>query len=137
MRFDYCPKCGARLSCRDLGDERGVPWCDRCGRPWFEMFPCCVIVLARRGGKYALIKQNSCEQSERDKFVCVSGYIKTGESAEDAACREVTEELGLVPLSCKLISSYVYEKKQMLGHAGAEPKPPHGNAFECFSSLSA
>lgn len=114
MRFTFCPDCGQKLSARDLGDEHDVPWCDGCGRPWFEMFPCCVIVLVRRAGKFALIKQNSCEQSERDKYVCVSGYIKTGESAEQAALREVKEELGLDPLYCTLVSSYVYKKKQML-----------------------
>ncbi len=114
MRFSFCPDCGKRLSARDLGDELNVPWCDGCGKPWFEMFPCCVIVLARRQGKYALIKQNSCEKSERDKFVCVSGYIKTGESGKQAAIREVKEELGLDVLSCSLVSTYVYNKKQML-----------------------
>ncbi len=114
MRFCHCPSCGERLSSRDLGDEHNVPWCDKCGGPWFEMFYCCVIVLARRGEKFALIKQKSPEQSERDKYVCVSGYIKTSESAEDAARREVYEELGLAAKSVRFISSYVYEKKQML-----------------------
>ena len=39
MKFSYCPDCGSKLSSRQLGDEVDVPWCDACGRPWFDMFP--------------------------------------------------------------------------------------------------
>ena len=45
MKFRYCPDCGALLSGRVLGDEGLVPWCERCGKPWFDMFPSAVIGL--------------------------------------------------------------------------------------------
>ncbi len=114
MRFKYCPDCGSRLSSKDLGDEKDVPWCEACSKPWFEMFPCCIIAIAHRDGSYALIRQQSCDEIKDDKFICVSGYIKTNETAQQAAVREVKEELGLDALSCQLISTYPYEKKQML-----------------------
>ncbi len=115
MRYEYCPKCGKRLTHRDLGDEKHVPWCDNCDRPWFDTFPTCIIAAARRNGKFALIRQRSQEKGfDEHRFILVSGYIAVCEGAEDAAMREVNEELGLKPLSCKLISSYVYEKKEML-----------------------
>lgn len=114
MRFKYCPDCGSRLSSKDLGDEKDVPWCEACSKPWFEMFPCCIIAIAHREGRYALIRQQSSDDIKDDKFVCVSGYIKTNETAQQAAVREIKEELGLDALSCELISTYPYEKKQML-----------------------
>lgn len=98
MRFTFCPDCASRLVSRKTGDDGLVPYCEQCKRLWFDMFYNCVIVLARRGNKYALIRQHSGDGSiSEDRFVCVSGYIMTNETAEQAAVREVTEELGLKP----------------------------------------
>ena len=114
MRFKYCPDCAAKLSSKNLGDEMNVPWCDACGKPWFDMFPCCIIAIAHRDGKYALIRQHSYDEIKDDRFICVSGYIKPDETAQEAAEREIKEELGLDVISCRLISTYAYKKKQML-----------------------
>ena len=115
MRFTFCPDCGEKLIGRAIGDDSLVPYCEHCDRPWFDMFYNCVIVLARRGDKYALIRQHRGDGSiSEDRFVCVSGYIKAGETAEQAAVREVTEELGLKPVKVRLVASYAYQKKQML-----------------------
>lgn len=115
MRFTFCPDCATKLSSRKIGDDGDVPYCDKCGRPWFDMFYNCVIVLAEYNGKYALIRQHSGDGTiSEERYVCVSGYIKSGETAEQAAIREVTEELGIKPDSVRFISTYVYEKKQML-----------------------
>lgn len=96
MRFTFCPDCASRLVSHKTGDDGLVPYCEQCKRLWFDMFYNCVIVLVRRGNKYALIRQHSGDGSiSEDRFVCVSGYIMTNETAEQAAVREVTEELGL------------------------------------------
>ena len=115
MRFTFCPDCGAKLIGRAIGDDGLVPYCGHCDRPRFDMFYNCVIVLARRGDKYVLIRQHSGDGSiSEERFVCVSGYIMANETAEQAAVREVTEELGLKPVKVRLVASYVYQKKQML-----------------------
>lgn len=115
MRFKFCPECGAKLIGREIGDDGNVPFCEQCNRPWFDIFYNCVIVLAKRGDKYALIRQHSGDGAiSEDRYVCVSGYIKTGETAEQAAVREVTEELGLKPLSVRFVATYAYNKKPML-----------------------
>ena len=107
--------CGAKLIGRKIGDDGDVPYCEHCNRPWFDIFYNCVIVLAKRGDKYALIRQHSGDGTmSEERYVCVSGYIKTGETAEQAAVREVTEELGLKPLSVHLVATYAYNKKPML-----------------------
>ena len=115
MRFTFCPDCASRLVGRKTGDDGLVPYCEQCKRLWFDMFYNCVIVLARRGDKYALIRQHSGDGSiSEERFVCVSGYIMTNETAEQAAVREVTEELGLKPVKVRLVATYTYQKKQML-----------------------
>ncbi|MBQ8931005.1 MAG: NUDIX domain-containing protein [Ruminiclostridium sp.] len=115
MRFTYCPDCGKLLSHRDLGDEKNVPWCDDCNRPFFDTFYTCIIAIARCGDRYALIRQkNDDSETNTEKFICVSGYIGVCESAEAAAMREIKEELGIDAKKVTMISSYVYEKKKML-----------------------
>lgn len=115
MRFTFCPDCGEKLTQRDIGDEKNVAWCGNCNRPWFDMFYNCIIAIAHRDGKYALIRQkNGDGTTDENKFICVSGYIKPCETAEEAAVREVEEELGLKAVSCRLISTYAYHRKQML-----------------------
>ena len=91
MRFTFCPDCGAKLIGRAIGDDGLVPYCGHCDR------------------------QHSGDGSiSEERFVCVSGYIMTNETAEQAAVREVTEELGLKPVKVRLVATYAYQKKQML-----------------------
>ena len=59
MRFVHCPDCGALLTHRDLGDEKAVPWCETCDKPWFDMFPVAVISLVYgHDGRVLLLRQN-------------------------------------------------------------------------------
>lgn len=112
MKFSYCPDCGSKLSCRQLGDEVGVPWCDACGRPWFDMFPCCVITLVTNGaGRVLLLHQNYIHPVYRN---LVSGYITPGENAEAAAVREIKEETGLDVSEVRIAGTWWFAKKQML-----------------------
>ena len=112
MRFDYCPKCGTKAVLHEIGDEGNMPYCETCQRPLFDLFPVCVLcVAADEKGSVALIRQSYVNSS---KFVGVAGYVKSGESGEDAAFREVGEELGLGVQSVTTIKTYPYEKKDML-----------------------
>lgn len=111
MRFEYCPFCGGKTVGRETGDEGLVPWCDNCTRPLFDMFPTCVLCVAVSDeGRVALIKQNGVT----DHYVGVAGYIKPGENAEEAAAREVGEELGLEVTGVRYMRSYWYDKRCMM-----------------------
>ena len=89
MKFSFCPDCGAALEPRDLGDEIGVPWCVRCDRPWFPVFPVAAIVLViGPDGRVLLLRQNYISTEFRN---LVSGYVAPGETAEQCARREVRE----------------------------------------------
>ena len=93
MRYQYCPKCGAKLSLRRLGDDGEVPWCASCEMPWFDTFSTCVIALVTDGaGQVALLRQKYISNRYAN---LVSGYMQPGETAEEAAAREIGEELGL------------------------------------------
>lgn len=116
MTFIHCPLCGEKLTSKPIGDEGLVPFCEACGRPWFPFsYPCVICLCMDENGNIALIKQSYGE----DRFVCVAGYVKHGESLESAARREVEEETGLSVLGVHYVNSYPYEKRDnlMLGFA--------------------
>lgn len=112
MRFKFCPDCGEKLSLKPIGDEGDVPFCEKCSRPWFDMFSSAVIVLiVNEYGEAVLLKQNYMS----DKYmVLVSGFIKPGESAEETARREVLEEVGLSLDELRLVSTYWFAQKDMM-----------------------
>ncbi len=118
MHFEYCPKCGAALVPRVLGDEGAVPWCVPCGRPWFDMFAAAAIVLVvNPEGKVALLDQNYISTVHKN---LVSGYMKPGESAEECAVREVAEEIGvhLHTLEFKFTRWFAKAEVLMVGFIG-------------------
>lgn len=112
MRFTYCPDCGTKLSRRDLGDDKDVPWCGKCGRPWFPMFPVAAIALVYNDrGEVLLLRQNYISSEFHN---LVSGYVVPGENAELCARREILEETGLETDSLELVLTSWFEKKEML-----------------------
>ena len=112
MRFTYCPDCGQRLTLRPLGDEGPVPFCGRCSRPWFDMFSSCVLVLVHDGAGNVLLLRE--DYISRRYLNLVSGYIRPGERAEDAARREVSEETGLALQDLAIAGTWWFPEKELL-----------------------
>lgn len=112
MRFTYCPHCGNKLAEREIGDEGLIPFCEACDIPLWDMFTTSIIAaVINEQNEIALLRQNYVSTS---KYVCVAGIMKIGESAEETAAREIAEELGLTVTELKYVSSYPYDKKEML-----------------------
>ena len=112
MRFIFCPDCGARLTQRDLGDDPDIPWCERCSKPWFPVFPTCIIALVHDGrGNVLLLHQDYISTTYAN---LVSGYMQPGETAELTAIREIKEETGLTVNDLHLTGTYWFGKKQIL-----------------------
>ncbi len=112
MRFTYCPDCGTLLAQRPLGDEGLVPWCDRCEKPWFDMFPTAVISLVYDDSGQILLLRQGYISTEWSNLI--SGYIQPGENAETTARREILEETGLQVDRLQLRLTRWFPKKQML-----------------------
>lgn len=107
MTFDYCPHCGTALTKKEIGDEGLVPFCEKCARPFFPFSYPCVICLVTDGcGSYALIRQSYGS----GRHVCVAGYVKTGESFEETAAREISEEIGLRVKKLDYLGSWHHQR---------------------------
>lgn len=112
MHFTYCPHCGSKLTKKEIGDEGLVPFCEPCKMPLFDMFSTCVIcAVTNECNEVALLKQGYLSDT---RYVCVSGFMKIGESAEESAAREIEEEIGQKVEEIRFVKSYPYEKKEML-----------------------
>jgi len=133
MRYTFCPDCGQRLTAHPIGDEGLVPWCDACQRPWFNAFSTCIIAAVMNAKGEVLLQR---ETRRPDREVLVAGYIKPGESAEDAARREIAEETGLTATSLRYIASYPHMDGNMLmlGFAATAEGDAHAASSEVVSS---
>ena len=112
MRFTYCPHCGSKLGKKEIGDEGMIPFCENCNIPLWDMFTTSIIAaVVNEYDEVALLRQSYVSSAN---YVCVAGIMKIGESAEETVIREVKEEIGQDVESLQFISSYPYEKKEML-----------------------
>ena len=111
MNMNYCMECGTRLVLREHGEEGTVPYCEHCGAFRYPVFNTAVslLVLDEQEEHILLIRQYG-----RPHFILVAGYVNRGEDAEDAARRELREEVGLEALSVRFNRSRYFPPSNTL-----------------------
>lgn len=112
MDARYCQECGRELVPREIGDEGAVPYCMSCKKPYFGHPVTSVLVaVVNDRNQVVLLRQNYVSKSN---WVLVAGYIKVGETIEQAVSREVVEETGLDISECSYVGSYFHGGKSIL-----------------------
>lgn len=114
MHFKYCPECGTKLIPRPAGDDGDVPYCPNCNRMWFDSFSDCVLVLVYNELDEVALSSQWYLPKQFASFT--TGFIKPGETAEEAAAREVQEELGLTLQSVTYAGTYWFDHNSQLMH---------------------
>ena len=66
--------------------------CTQCGKEVWPQLATAVIVLVSRGDEVLLVH---AKNFRGDFYGLVAGFVETGETLEEAVCREVMEETGL------------------------------------------
>ncbi|MDE5547256.1 MAG: NUDIX domain-containing protein [Anaeroplasmataceae bacterium] len=109
--MEYCIHCGTKLIEKELEHEGLIPYCPNCKEYRFKIFNTAVsmIITTKDFNKVLLI-----EQYGKKKHILVAGYINKGENAEDAACREIQEEVGLKVERLIFQKTEFYEKSNTL-----------------------
>ncbi len=97
--YRHCPKCGGAFK-NDKAETALL--CPACSFKIYPRIEPCVIVLVRRKDEILLVKN---KRARRDFYSCVAGFIELGESAVEAAKREVKEEVGLTIKNVKSVGS--------------------------------
>ena len=122
----HCMECGAKLRKKYLDGEGMVPYCDHCRQFRFPVFNTAVsmIVTNEDQSKIILIRQYG-----KPHYILVAGYVNKGEDAEDAAVREVKEEMGLDVVKAHFNHSHYFAPSNTLmlnftvTVSGTEPVP--------------
>lgn len=108
----FCIECGKPLIYKTVGDEGEQRYCPRCAKFYFDNPACCVLAaIVNENNKVLLLKQNYISG---EKYTLCSGYVKKGETLEEAVTREVTEETGCMVTKCEYTGSYYYPPKGLI-----------------------
>jgi NAD+ diphosphatase len=104
--FDYCPSCGSKDMRFDGIKEFS---CNVCSFTYYHNVAVGVGAILECGGKILLIERG--KDPGKGKLDLPGGFVDPGESAEEAAKREVREELGINVGPLKYFGSYpnIYE----------------------------
>jgi 8-oxo-dGTP diphosphatase len=88
----FCPSCGGALRARDV-EGKPRPVCERCGSVFYLDPKVAVAVIVPWGA--GIILGRRAIDPGRGAWSFPSGYVDRGEVVEEAAVREVEEEIGL------------------------------------------
>ncbi len=88
-RCRFCGSCGHATKPKDGGHVRE---CETCDAKHFPRTDPAVMALVSRGDRCVLARQHGWPKGF---YAAVAGFVEPGESTEDAAVREIKEELGL------------------------------------------
>ncbi|MGQ9572992.1 MAG: NUDIX hydrolase [Dehalococcoidia bacterium] len=101
----FCPNCGGHLSERLLEtEERPRLVCDQCQRILYLNPKVVAGAIIERGGRLLLLRRSIEPRSGTWTFP--AGYMEVDETAEEAAAREVEEEVGLKVKPGPLVGVY-------------------------------
>lgn len=85
----FCGVCGGLMKLHTDISKR----CEHCGKEVWPQLATAIIVLIHRGPDEVLLAKG--RNFKRDFYGLIAGFVETGETLEEAVCREVKEETGL------------------------------------------
>lgn len=110
-----CPRCGGPTEVMWAG------WMRRCSQDGSEHFPRTdpAVIVAIVGADGKILLANNFAWAE-NRYSTVAGFVEAGESAEQAAVREISEEVGVTLHSLEYVSSqaWPFPRSLMLGFIG-------------------
>jgi len=108
---EYCGFCGNRLILKTLYDRSREKYCEKCDYVFFLTPLPSVIVMVIDANKVLLVRAIDWKHPY---WGLISGYIRLGETAEQAAVREVYEEVGLKVSNLEFLKTYALEARDLL-----------------------
>ena len=109
--YNYCPVCGDKLD-NDKIDGHMRKHCTHCDFVHYINPKPAVGIIAVKGREIVLIKRGV--EPGKGNWSLPSGFIESGETAEEACLRELKEETGLKGEIIKLLGVYT-EEAQIYG----------------------
>jgi len=102
-RLRFCHFCGKELVPKVLLDGSTEKYCAECNHVFFDE-PSPAVIVAITSKDMMLLTRS--KEWTHPYWGLVAGHVKTGETAEEAAVREVTEEVGLSLTGLEILGTY-------------------------------
>ena len=109
--LNYCSSCGRELTLKDLLDGTKEKYCPDCDHVYFDEPSPAVIVAVTKGDRILLARSVGWEHHH---WGLVAGHVKSGETAEETAIREIREEVGLDVSELKILGTYTIRSRDLL-----------------------
>ena len=109
--LNFCCACDQKLESKTLLDGSIEKYCSQCDRVFFDAPSPAAIVAVINGDKILLTRSVGWNHPY---WGLVAGYIKSGETAEEAAIREVKEEVGLDVKKLHIIGTFASKDLDLL-----------------------
>ena len=107
----YCSFCGKKLILKTLYNGSREKYCEKCDYVFFlSPFPS-VIVMVTNANKVLLVR---AVDWKHPYWGLISGFVRLGETAEEAAVREVHEEVSLKASNLEFLKTYALEARDLL-----------------------
>jgi len=87
FNLQFCPNCGEK----ELQYNGRKMHCSNCGFVFYNNTAAAVAVIIRKGDEILMARRN--RNPSKGKLDLAGGFIDFHETAEEAACREIAEEL--------------------------------------------
>jgi ADP-ribose pyrophosphatase YjhB (NUDIX family) len=110
--YNYCPICGTSLQAGMIEGKRRK-YCPKCDFIDYKNPLPVVAAVTVKDKKFLLIKRGTAPKKGR--WGAPSGFIESGETAEEACLRELKEETGVAGEIVKLIGVATQEDKEIYG----------------------
>ncbi|RLI44248.1 hypothetical protein DRO61_12365 [Candidatus Bathyarchaeota archaeon] len=107
----YCSYCGQDLRFKTLLDGSKEKYCSKCDHVFFDTSSPAVIVAVTNTNRILLTRSVGWVHPY---WGLIAGHVKSGESAENAAIREVQEEVGLELFDLQLLKTYPLNNQNLL-----------------------
>lgn len=102
-KFNFCPECGSRSIQTIAGGRKWV--CPDCGFDLYNNVAAAVGVIIINGRGEALFERRA-KEPRRGYLAIPGGFCEPDERAEDAARRELREELGLMAQTLTFVATF-------------------------------
>jgi ADP-ribose pyrophosphatase YjhB (NUDIX family) len=93
VKYLYCYHCGTKTISKTI-DGRQRSYCERCNLPLYENpVPSVAVVITNQLGQVLLVRRNV--EPGIGEWCLPGGFIEIGETPQQAAVREINEEIGI------------------------------------------